>query len=251
MKRFRKFALMGMTLLMGVIMTACLGSSEGDNKSTQTLVAVYENGSFTQQGGGTLIPLNSTYLPSTPGFYSIEVEYDPTTWSDGKLNVTLLSAPRKVETYEAMKGDGEGNINLYTLSESSSMRGVLEPTMFNKDYIIIPCIFWADNVGSEDDMEKEIKKHHFYLQAPEDLQSSDGVLELYLYDVVDDPDVSRIRNSYIDRIFNIRSIVEEFKIKNSGKGLSKIRISAKVNRSSYEPKSGVVESVEIDLTPFQ
>ena len=251
MKQIKMMALLGMALLMGVIRTSCLSSSEGDNKATQTLVAIYENGTFTQQGGGTLIPLNSTYLPSTPGFYYIEIEYDPTTWSDGKLNVTLLSAPKKVDTYDAVKGANEGNINLFSLRESSYTRGVLEPAMFNKDYIVIPCMFWADNAGSEDEKEQEIKKHHFFLQAPTDLHNSEGVLELTLLDIVDDPETERLKNSYVDRIFNIRSIVEEFKIVNSGKAVSKIRISAKVNRSSYDPKNGNNESVEIDLTPFQ
>ena len=97
MKQIRMMALLGLTLLMGVIMTSCLSSSEGDNKATQTLVAIYENGAFTQQGGGILVPVNSSFLPSAPGFYLIEIEYDPTTWSDNKLNVTLLSAPQKVD----------------------------------------------------------------------------------------------------------------------------------------------------------
>lgn len=250
MKQIRMMAFLGMTLLMGVIMTSCLSSSEGSNKTTQTIVALYENGAFTQQGGGTLIPLNTTYLPKESGFYTIEIEYDPTTWSDGKLNVTLLSSPNKVETYDVKQGTDEGNINIYTLKEGSSARGVLAPTLFNIDYLVIPCIFWADNVGSEDEKEQEIKKHHFYLQAPTDLHNSEGVLELTLYDVVDDPEVNRIRNSYVDRIFNIRDIINKFNIINSIK-VSKIRISAKVNRSSYEPKDGRIESVEIDLTPFQ
>ena len=57
MKQIRMMALLGLTLLMGVIMTSCLSSSEGDNKATQTLVAIYENGAFTQQGGGILVPV--------------------------------------------------------------------------------------------------------------------------------------------------------------------------------------------------
>lgn len=250
MKQIKMMALLGMTLLMGVIMTSCLSSSEGDNKTTQTIVAIYENGAFTQQGGGTLVPVNSSFLPSVPGFYIIDIEYDPTTWSDNKLNVTLLSAPQKVETYNVVKGTGEGNINIYTLQESSSTRGLLAPSMFNKDYLVMPCIFWADDVNSESEKEQEIKKHHFYLQAPADMHNSEGVLELTLYDVVDDPEVQRLRNSYVERIFYIRDIIEEFNVSNSVK-VSKIRIKAKVNRSTYEAKSGSDDFFEIDLTPFQ
>ena len=250
MKQIRMMALLGLTLLMGVIMTSCLSSSEGDNKATQTLVAIYENGAFTQQGGGILVPVNSSFLPSAPGFYLIEIEYDPTTWSDNKLNVTLLSAPQKVETYNVVKGTGEGNINLYTLQESSSTRGTLAPSLFNKDYLVIPCIFWADDVNSESEKEQEIKKHHFNLQAPADMHNSEGVLELTLYDVVDDPDLQRLDHKYVDRIYYIGDIINEFNVSNSVK-VSKIRIKAKVNRSTYETKSGGDDFFDIDLTPFQ
>ena len=250
MKQIRMMALLGLTLLMGVIMTSCLSSSEGDNKATQTLVAIYENGAFTQQGGGILVPVNSSFLPSAPGFYLIEIEYDPTTWSDNKLNVTLLSAPQKVETYNVVKGTGEGNINLYTLQESSSTRGTLAPSLFNKDYLVIPCIFWADDVNSESEKEQEIKKHHFNLQAPADIHNSEGVLELTLYDVVDDPELQRLDRSYVDRIYYIGDIINEFNVSNSVK-VSKIRIKAKVNRSTYETKSGGDDFFDIDLTPFQ
>ena len=105
-------------------------------------------------------------------------------------------------------------------------------------------------MNSESEKEQEIKKHHFNLQAPADMHNSEGVLELTLYDVVDDPDLQRLDHKYVDRIYYIGDIINEFNVSNSVK-VSKIRIKAKVNRSTYETKSGGDDFFDIDLTPFQ
>ncbi|MBQ8008858.1 MAG: hypothetical protein IJ256_05005 [Bacteroidaceae bacterium] len=241
MKQFKMMALAAMTLLMGMIMASCLGSSEGDNKATQNVIALYENGTLEQFGGGTLIPKNSNYMPSTPGIYTFGIEYDPTTWKDNKLEVTITSTPISMMNNNVVQGENKGNVNMYDLNYQDE----LTPVMFNADYILVPVIFWVENVNA-DAMPKEEAKHHFYLQAPSDLHNEEGILELTIYDVVDDPEVERTKSSYIYQAFNLHHIIEGFKAANGT--LKKIRVSAMVNRVSNDPTHGntVKEAYDID-----
>lgn len=248
MKQIKMMALLGMTLFMGVIMTSCLSSKEGDNKTTQELFALYQNGTLEQYGGGILVPTNPNFLPAIPGIYSVEIEYDPTTWSDNKLSVTLLSVPVSVNNLNVRQGDGAGNINLYDLEYSGGMN----PFMFNQDYIMIPCIFWMDNVEQTTiAYEKELEKHKFSLLVPDDLHNEEGILNLTLIDEVTDPEVERNMKSYVYQAFNIGSVISGFKSIN-GK-IKTIRLWGNTNRNSYDPSEGRTEKkfVEIDLTPFQ
>ncbi len=246
MKRFRISALMGFVFFTGMVLTSCLGSSEGDNKETRDVVALYQNGTFVQMGGGVLVPNNSSYLPSSPGVYSITIEYDPTTWSDNKLNVTITDRPISLDNPNVRVGEGTGNINLYDLSENA-----LRPEMFNQDYLLVPCIFWMENVDLID-YGKEFAKHRFSLLVPEDLHDSDGILNLTLIDEVIDPELNRSKSSWQYQAFNLQSVITGFKSIN-GK-LNTIRIWGSVNRNSYDPEEGRTDKaryVDIDLTPFQ
>lgn len=227
MKNFRTFVMMGLFMMTSLVMTACLSGKDDDNRSTQSVIVVYENGTLKQYGGETLIPENTNYLPSAPGIYSIGIEYDPTTWQGDKLNVKLTSVPISLNNYNVVRGENQGNIALYDLDYNNEMY----PFMFNQDYIMIPYIFWMENVNA-DMYNTEEKKHHFYLQAANDLHREDGILELWVYDVVDEPDVVRSKSSYLYQAFNIRDIIQEFKAAN-GK-LKTIRVYAMINKSTYD-----------------
>lgn len=239
-------ALMGMALLMGVMMSACLSSNNDDNKTTQNVIALYENGVLEQYGGGTLVPTNSNYLPSAPGIYTFSIEYDPTTWNDNKLNVTITSVPISLTNSNVLAGEKSGNVNLYDLEYS----GEMFPSMFNQDYILIPCIFWMENVNA-DAYEKEQGKHRFSLVAPSDLHDSEGILHLTLVDEVTDPEVERTKSSWLYQAFNIKDVIAGFKAANGE--INTIRIWGSTNRTSYDPEDGrtTKKYVDVDLTPFQ
>ena len=242
MKNFRMIALMGLVLMTSLVMTSCLSGKDGDNKSTQNVIVLYENGTLKQYGGETLIPENTSYLPSAPGIYSIGIEYDPTTWSGDKLNVKLTSAPVSLNNYNVVSGSAKGNINMYDLNYN----GEMYPFMFNEDYIMVPYIFWMENV-SANDYSAEEKKHHFYLQAPEDLHTDGTTLELWIYDVVDDPEVQRNKSSYLYQAFNIRNLIQGFKAVN-GAAPNVIRMKTMVNRSSYDPADQNTREEFYDIT---
>jgi hypothetical protein len=246
MKRFRISALMGFVFFTAMVLTSCLSSKDGDNKATQEVIALYQNGTLTQAGGGTLVPTSSSYMPSAPGIYSFIIEYDPTTWNDNKLNVTITSKPISLDNPNIRVGEGTGNINLYELDYNG-----VKPEMFNQYYMLVPCFFWMDNVDVND-YEKELAKHRFSLLVPEDLHNSDGILNLTLIDEVTDPEVDRYKNSWQYQAFNLQSVITGFKSIN-GK-LNTIRIWGSVNRNSYDPEEGRTDRtryVDIDLTPFQ
>ncbi len=246
MKRFRISALMGFVFFTAMVLTSCLSSKDGDNKETRDVIALYQNGTITQFGGGILVPTNSNYLPSSPGIYSITIEYDPTTWNDNKLNVTITNTPISLDNPNVRVGEGTGNINLYDLSENA-----LRPEMFNQDYLLVPCMFWMERVDLTD-YGKEFAKHRFSLLVPEDLHNSDGILNLTLIDEVTDPGVDRYDKSWQYQAFNLQSVITGFKSIN-GK-LNTIRIWGSVNRNSYDPEEGRTDRkryVDIDLTPFQ
>ncbi|MBO7418472.1 MAG: hypothetical protein J6U14_06010 [Bacteroidaceae bacterium] len=245
MKQLRLMAFAAMTLIMGVTMTSCFGSSEGDNKSTQDVIALYQNGTFEQIGGGILVPSSSSNLPSLPGIYSFTIEYDPTGWSDNKLNVTITSKPISLDNPNIRVGEATGNINLYELEYSG-----LKPEMFNQNYLLVPCMFWMDNVD-EASYVREFDKHKFSLLVPEDLHNSEGILNLTLIDEVTDPELDRYSNSWQYQAFNLQSIITGFKSIN-GK-INTIRIWGNTNRNSYDPaeERTVKRYVDIDLKPFQ
>ena len=249
MKQIRMMALMGMTLLMGVVMTACLGSKEGDNKTTQDLIAVYENGVLQDLTGVILVPTNTSYLPATNGVFAIAVEYDPTTISDNKLSVTILEKPENLTNNNIIRGEGIGNINLYAVEYNSGYTN-MKPEMCNQDYILIPCIFWMDDV-SADNYATELAKHHFGLFYPDELKNDDGILNLTLIDMVEDPTLDRYKYYYEYQAFNIKDIIAGFKAINGD--IKKIRVWASVNKNSCDPTEATTtkEYAEVDLTVFQ
>ena len=246
MKQFRMMALVGMTLVMGLMMASCFGDSNGKNKATQNVIALYQNGTLEQYGGGTLIPTNPSYLPSSPGIYTFSIEYDPTTWQDGKLNVTITSVPVSLNNTNVYQGESTGNINLYDVEYS----GEMYPSMFNENYILIPCIFWMENVNVED-YDKEEGKHKFSLFVPEDLHNSEGILNLTLVDDVTDPELERTKSSYLYQAFNVGNVITAFKQVNGR--IKTIRIWGNCNRVSYDPTDGrtTKKYTDVDLTPFQ
>ncbi len=249
MKQIRMMALMGMTLIMGMVMTACLSSNEEDNKTTQNVIALYEGGTLQDASGIILVPTSSTYVPTADGIYSITIEFDPTSVSNNKLNVTIKNPPYNITNDHKSRGEGVGNINLYAV-EYNNGYNYLKPEMFNQDYILIPCIFWMDDVSSEN-YTTEYAKHHFTLLYPNDLTNAEGVLNLTLIDMVADPTVSRYKNSYEYQAFDLRHIISEFKAVN-GK-LSTIRISGMVNKNSCDPEDGstTTESVDVPYNPLR
>jgi len=246
MKHFNLMALMALTLTMGMTLTSCFGS-DGKNKTEQSVIALYQNGTLEQYGGGILVPTNTNYLPSSPGIYTFGIEYDPTTWSDNKLSVTITSKPISLNNPNVRVGaDPEkGNINLYDLEYNN-----MKPEMFNQDYILVPCIYWMDDVTLEG-YDNEEAKHKFTLLVPEDLHSSDGVLNLTLIDEVSDPGLERYKTTWVYQAFNLHSAITGFKSIN-GK-INTIRIWGNVNRNSYDPEEGRTSKkyVDIDLTVFQ
>ena len=249
MKQIRMIALMGLTLMMGVLMTSCLGSNDDDNKTTQDVVAVYENSVLQDLSGVVLEPTNPSYLPATNGVYNISIEYDPTTISGNKLSVTILEKPVNLTNNNLIKGEGVGNINLYAIEYNSGYTN-LRPEMCNQDYILVPCIYWMDDVSAEE-FPTELAKHHFGLFYPEDLTSADGILNLTLIDMVDDPTLNRYKYYYDYQAFNIKKVIADFKAKNGD--INKIRVWASVNRNSYDPTEQTTskEYAEVDLTVFK
>ena len=91
------------------------------------------------------------------------------------------------------------------------------------------------------------EKHHFYLQAPEDLHTDGTTLELWIYDVVDDPEVQRNKSSYLYQAFNIRNLIQGFKAVN-GAAPNVIRMKTMVNRSSYDPADQNTREEYYDIT---
>lgn len=250
MKQIRMMALMGMTLMMGMVMTACLGSDDDDNKTTQDVFAVYDNGVLQDISGVNLVPTNTSYLPTSDGVYALVIEYDPTTISGNKLSVKILEKPENLTNQNVMKDEGiGGNINFYAL-EYKSGYNQMQPVMMNQDYIMIPCIFWMDDV-SADEADAELKKHHFGLTYPADLTSADGILDLTLIDMVDDPTLDRDKYSCKYQAFNIKNVIAAFKAINGD--INKIRVWASVNNNSYDPADSKTtkEYSEVDLTVFK
>lgn len=248
MKQLKLMALMVMALLMGTTFTSCLSSKEGDNKVTQNVMALLSSdGTLTQYGGGILVPINKISMPSTPGIYSFGIEFDPNGWSGNKLNVTITSSLVSLNNSNLLEGDSQGNINLYDLDYSGDM----SPMMFNENYILIPCIFWMENVPDEAGYDKELAKHKFTLQYPKDLHNSEGILELTLKDDVTDPELERTKTSYLYQAFNLQSVITGFKAQNGS--LNKIRIYGYTNHSSYDPEHETTAKnyVDVDLTPFK
>ena len=247
MKHFNLMALMALTLTMGMTLTSCFGS-DGKNKTEQSVIALYQNGTLEQYGGGILVPTNTNYLPSSPGIYTFGIEYDPTTWQDNKLSVTITTKPIGLDNPNIRVGSDteKGNINIYSLDYGGDM----PPAMFNQNYLLMPCIYWMDNVAAED-YEKEEAKHKFSLLVPEDLHNSEGILNLTLIDEVTDPQVERLKTSWLYQAFNLQSVIAGFKSVN-GK-INTIRIWGYVNRNSYDPEEGRTnkDHVDIDLTVFQ
>ena len=245
MKQFRMVALMGLTLLMGVIMTACVGGNdETDNKTTQNVIALYDNGQLVQYGGGILVPTNPSALPAKTGMYTFTIEYTPNTWSDNKLSVTIVSDVIDLTNQHVKKGEGSGNINLYDVQYSSEM----VPSMFNQDYILVPCIFWMENVSASNYSSEEAK-HTFSLLYPDDLTSDDGVLNLTLIDEVSDPELERTKSSYLYQAFNLKDVIASFKAANGGY-ISGIRLWGNTNRITYDPMDDRTHKnyVDVELT---
>ena len=248
MKQFKLTTVMAMALLMGAVLTSCLSSKEGDNKTTQNVMALLSSdGTLTQYGGGTLVPTNTVSMPSKPGIYSFGIEYDPNGWSGNKLNVTITSSFVSLDNNNLVEGDSQGNINLYDLDYSGDM----SPMMFNENYILIPCIFWMENVPDETGYDKELAKHKFTLQYPKDLHNSEGILELTLKDDVSDPELERDKSSYLYQAFNLQTVITGFKALNGS--LNKIRIYGYTNHKSYDPahNNTAKNYVDVDLTPFK
>lgn len=244
MKQFRMVALMGLTLLMGVIMTACVGGNEEtDNKTTRDVIVLYENGQLTQYGGGILTPTNPSALPAIPGMYAMTIEYSTLESDQSNLSVTILSTPASLDNNNIFLGEGVGNINLYDLEYS----GGLKPEMYNQDYLLIPCIYWMEDVAAEA-FSSEFKKHTFSIWAPEDLTSEDGVLNLTLVDNVTDPTLDRTKSFYSFQAFNLKALIAAFKQKN-GK-LTSIKVWGSTSRATYDPVEGkpVMKSVDVPYT---
>ncbi len=239
-------SLLGLILTLGGLMTSCFSDSKDDNKTTQNVIALCENGTIQQYGGGILVPTSKTNVPTTTGVYTFTIEFDPTTWSDNKLSVNITTAPVNLTNANVKTGTSDGNINLYDLEYS----GEMFPTMFNENYMLVPCIFWMENV-SLNEYDAELNKHKFSILVPEDLYDADKVLNLTLIDEVTDPELERSKSSWVYQAFNIGSVIKNFKVANGG--IKTIRVWGTTNRTSYDPTDGRSSKkyVDIDLTDFQ
>ena len=244
MKQIRMMALMGMTLMMGIVMTACLGSDDDDNKTTQNVVALYEDGLLQDASGVVLVPTNPAYLPTANGIYTMVLEFNPNSVSGNKLNVTIKETPYNLTNKNVIRDDeAVGNINLYAVEYNNGYAS-LRPELFNEDYILIPFIFWMFDV-SEEYYTAELAKHHFALFYPNDLTNAEGILNLTIIDMVEDPSVDRYKYSYEYQAFNLKEVISKFKAVNDK--LNTIRIWGRVNKNSCDPQEGTTTTEYVDV----
>ncbi len=258
MKLFKNIILAVAALASPLTLTSCIGDSD-DNSVEQTIVALYKSdGTFEQYGGTILVPKQS--IVTTPGMYTFEVRYNPGDATDsGSMPIEVISSLTSIGNDNLVSSPTEpvpnipmyslnyhiGNDNLvssptepvpnipmYSLNYQSN-QGSVAPYKFNNDYLIVPAMFWVENVSSSE-IQAEIKKHTFaltYLLGDDSniKVSESGVLDLYLTDNVSDASTTRARFTSNFEAFYIGKLVKLYNAQYPDNGLQKIRIHAYVN----------------------
>lgn len=243
---------MAFALMTMLLMTSCLGGSNGTRLDNISIIALYqEDGTILQDDGRILVPTNSQFLiGTTPGMYTFTIECDPNAWENDRLAVTIKSIPVSIENRLVVSSTStQGNINLYDLNyEDGTGKVIICPGMFNKDYLIVPVIYWCENSANADAADKELAKHNFALTYSS-LESKDGVLELYLVDTVSETTTSRVKMTRAYQAFNLRNVISNFKYTN-GSLPKTIRVNAYVNDESNKIDDGrtKLEFTDIDYT---
>lgn len=233
MKLFKNIILAVAALASPLTLTSCIGDSD-DNSVEQTIVALYKSdGTFEQYGGTILVPKQS--IVTTPGMYTFEVRYNPGDADDsGSMPIEVISSLTSIGNDNLVSSHTEPvpNIPMYSLNYQSN-QGSVAPYKFNNDYLIVPAMFWVENVSSSE-IQAEIKKHTFaltYLLGDDSniKVSESGVLDLYLTDNVSDASTTRARFTSNFEAFYIGKLVKLYNAQYPDNGLQKIRIHAYVN----------------------
>lgn len=239
MKQIKNLALIAIAVVAGLSFTSCLGDSK-DDKATQSVLGILRSdGTFEQYGGQILVPNQAIAYPE--GMYMFNIEYNPNDLKDNKLPVKITSSELdRVENTNILPIESKGNIPMYSLDYQNQMK----PYIFNKDYIVIPAMFWAKDVTTQTAQEEEVNKHSFSLCCPV-IEEGSEVLELTIVDDVKDSDIERNKYTYKFQAFNIRNLISQFKAKNAS--LKTIRIKAYVNDETPDMASDKTKLATCDL----
>ncbi len=233
MKLFKNFILAVAALASPLTFTSCIGDSD-ENSAEQTIVALYKSdGTFEQYGGTILTP--KTSVVATPGMYTFEVRYNPSDAdASGNMPIEVISSLTSIdnENLGSARTEPEPNIPMYSLNYQSN-QGSVAPYKFNNDYLIVPAMFWVENVSSSE-IQVEINKHTFaltYLIGDDNniKVTEDGVLDLYLTDNVADVTTTRARFTSNFEAFYVGKLVKLYNAQYPNNGLQKFRIHAYVN----------------------
>lgn len=241
MKLFRNIAIAAVALASTMSFTSCVGDND-DDKIEQTVIALYKSdGTFEQYGGTILVP-SQTVIASAGSMYSFGVEYNPNDYEGNRLNVNVTSELTSLDNSNvaAVAQAVQGNVPLYDLNYQNV--GTVSPYKFNDDIIIVPVMFWIQNVASSQ-IDDEVKNHSFGLYYV--INDNTDVLDMYLTDSVNDTSVSRPVFTWVLQAFNIRSAVAQFRLRNAA--LNTIRIHAMVNNVTDDLTDSHTEEETFDI----
>ncbi|MCK9160931.1 MAG: hypothetical protein M0P00_10695, partial [Bacteroidaceae bacterium] len=177
-----KYLMVALTLTMSVFLSSCLNGSSDNTVTTASILkySLYTSG-FVDSGGFSYQVINSSLLPVLTGnMYYVKYQYDSSliTSTSKSVNITLLSSPTCIDGLPVSDTEVTSTAALYGFQYSDY--GYL-PTLFDKNTLIIPIIYWYYPAGTATEIDAEVAKHIFNLYyVANDIKAGDTALNLYI-----------------------------------------------------------------------
>lgn len=257
MKHFKSL-LSVVVFALALTFTSCI-NGDGNNGPQQWagVVRASYSGSFKDANGLELVPNKLTLLNSDMAYiYCTIDEGQQITENTKSLKISLLTDPEEIDaTLDVLSEDETdhyiSNAPVMTL-EITGGYSKLSPYFFDKNTLILPIGYRAENV-SGDKVSVELKKHTFVLVALEsEMKADDSVLKLHLRHMINDGDEKIDRNATDIRhkAYNINRALTTFMRVTGKNNPSKIEIVTKESMSSDKLDDPSVKdgSYEIDYT---
>lgn len=241
MRAIRKIMMLFVAVVTLVGVSSC-NPSESESKTYEgTVIARY------YRGKGVFLDSEGSWLKSKDAFataalwdgiYRMNIKYNP---AENEGSINMIDIVGDIECFNnenIITGEVPKDIYpLYSLYYSSAVR----PSMFDKDYLFIPCVFWSSYY--KDDATVDLDNHFFAITYdPSGEEEVTTTMKLTLTDqLIGDPSTVRKYQTFRYQAFDISGIIADF-ISRHG-DLTKIEISAMINDEAPN-----IEDAELSTT---